>query len=135
MFFHSFLALLCPMMEAKTPSLRALREILREFYSNTIEQLNQSLQWLLTIDFDVRHREFSDPNEWEGFEDTLCLALIYCVRFSLLTVLSTVHKSLMNHQEVTGRMRDGRRLSHPHDLECVLIYFNNELHYGVGIPV
>ena len=64
------------MMEAETPSPRAIWEILRDFYSNTTESLNQSLQRLLTIDFDVRQRELSDPNEWGGFEDAVCLASI-----------------------------------------------------------
>ena len=73
--------------------------------------------------------------QWGGFEDALCLASIYRIRFSIITVQSCVNKSLMNHQVMTGRKKDGRRLFHPCDLECVLIYFNNEAHYGVGVPI
>ena len=82
-----------------------------------------------------RHRECGNPHEWGGFEDALCLASIYRIRFSIITVRSCVNKSMMNHQVMTGRKKDGRRLSHPHDLERVLIYFNNEAHYGVGVPI
>ena len=77
MFFHSFAAMLRPLLDANTPSPRALRTILRDFYANTSERLQQSLQQELAMDFSARHRELGNPHEWGDFEDALCLASIY----------------------------------------------------------
>ena len=58
--------MLCPLLEDETLSPTALREIVWDFYSNTEECLNQSLQRMLAIDVDARHRELlGNPNEWE----------------------------------------------------------------------
>ena len=115
--------MLLPLLQDETPSPAALRVVVRDFYRNTEECLNQSLQRLLPIDFDGRHRVLSNPNEWRGLDDVLCLPSIYCIRFKIIHyyVFMCAQRCVMNTQKVTGRMRDGWRLLHPRNMERVLI--------------
>ena len=108
-FYHSFSSMRQPILKEETPSARAIKEILREFYKRNDTPLKRSLESLLSCSFVDRYRDIGNPGHWEHYNDTLCLASIYKIKFKIATVqrMRVVHS-----EEVVGRKKNGYRLSH-----------------------
>ena len=123
----------------ETPSAKSLKRQLQEYYSNASTTTKQPLERLLDIKFSYRYRDICTPSHWGQFDDALCLANIYGVKFNIVTVESSEVFRVLHMETVHGVRHDGHRVSKPHKLLRCLVYFTKTRigvpHHGVGVPV
>ena len=134
-FYHSFSSMVREHLGADTPSARALKMQLREYYRHSDTTTKQHLERLLAVSFADRYRDICNPGHWGQYDDALCLATIYSLKFTILNVESQARFRVLHTADVHGIRRDGHRISKAHASWRCLIYFINNQHYGVGVPV
>ena len=79
----------------ETPSAKALKRQLREYYSSASTTIKQLLERLLGVTFSDHYHNIYTPSHWGQFDDALCLATIYGLKFNIVTVeLSEVFRVL-----------------------------------------
>ena len=66
----------------------ALKKQLREYYRHSDTSTKQHLERLLAVSFADRYRDICNPGHWGQFDDALCLATIYSLKFTILNVES-----------------------------------------------
>ena len=106
-------------------------KLLREYYRDSNEEVKRNLEKLLTVTFETRYEDVCDPSHWGQLDNAVCLATIYNLHFKIASVTYSKNMRMLHNEEVTGRMRDGRRLHHLRQMERILVYINKEAHYGV----
>ena len=134
-FYHSFSYMLHPLMKDETPSPKAIKEMVKEFYKTSSGRLKESLEKLLCTTFQEGYRDVCRPNNWGQYDDALCLATIMRLSFYILTV-DSIHSWRVLHREVVvGRRANGWRNLNTTGCERILIYFQTNAHYGIGVSI
>ena len=134
-FYHSCRDMLRPLYKQDTPSAPAIREMIKTFYRSCDNPLRSALEEQLGVRFEDRYDDLCQPNNWGQFDDALCLATMKGLTFMMITVESTRKLKVLHKEKVTGRRANGYRLSKPKGCERLLIYFERNSHYGVGVPI
>ena len=104
-----------------------------------IHWVKQHLERLLGESFANRYKDIRHQGHWGRFDDGLCLATIYGIKFKIINVELQEHFRVLHTADVHGIRRDGHRLSKATEVQQCLIFFTNTRvgapHYGVGVPV
>ena len=111
------------------------KQLRKEFYKTSSGRLKESLEWLLCTTFQERYRDVCRSNNWGQYDDALCLATMMRLSFYILTVDSIHSFRILHKEEVVGHRANGWRNSKTRGCERVLIYFQTNAHYGIGVSI
>ena len=106
-FYHSFSSMVREHLGGEAPSAMALKKQLREYYRHSDTSTKQHLERLLAVSFADRYRDICNPGHWGQFDDALCLATIYSLKFTILNVESQSRFRVLHTGDVHGIRRDG----------------------------
>ena len=123
-----------PIFEETMPTAEALKKALVAFYRQK-GQLQRNMENLLAIRLDDRLQEVQRRDHWGEYVDAFSLATIYSMKFKLVIVALTANACILSVQDVHGLRKDGHRISKVKEATRLLIFFQRDSHYGVGVPV
>ena len=130
--YHSLSAVLQPLHLDNTPSADSLKRALIAYYSQR-GQVRKMIEKALPISFEERLKDLQQPYHWGEYTDAFILATIFGVKFNIIIVSSIASPTIKSVQEVKGFRKDGKKVAIATQLHRMLIYFENEQHYGVAV--
>ena len=123
-----------PIYGERALSAEALKKALAAFYGQK-GQLCRNMENLFTKRFDDRLKEVQRKDHWGEYADAFSLATIYSMKFKLAIVASTDNAHILSVQDVHGFRKDEHRISKAKEAARLLIFFQRDSHYGVGVPM